>query len=251
MAGGSTIPRNLEAEGRELGGIHYAMEYLTQQNNNHEDLSEDKKILAKGKNVVILGGGDTGADCLGTAHRQGAKSVTQLELMAMPPEVRSDSNPWPEWPLVMRTSSAHEEGGSREYSVMTKKLTGSNGVVNKLHGVQVNFEKDSNGRMHLVEKPNSEFQIDADLVLLAMGFLHPQKEGLIESLDLTLDNRGNIETTGEMMSSKNKVFACGDMSNGQSLVVKAIASGRECARNIDVWLMGESRLPRVRGFAKS
>jgi len=251
LAGGSTIPRNLEAEGRELKGIHYAMEYLTQQNNNHKDITDDNKLLANGKHVVILGGGDTGADCLGTAHRQGAESVTQLELMAMPPEVRSDSNPWPEWPLVMRTSSAHEEGGSREYSVMTKRLTGSNGVVKKLHGVRVNFEKDSNGSMQLVEEPNSDFQIDADLVLLAMGFLHPQKEGLIESLDLTLDNRGNIDTSREMMSSRDKVFACGDMSNGQSLVVKAIASGRECARNIDMWLMGESRLPRVRGFAKS
>lgn len=249
LAGGSTIPRNLEVEGRDLEGIHYAMEYLTQQNNNHKNIKSEDKIIAQDKNVIILGGGDTGADCLGTAHRQKAASVTQLELMDAPPAIRSKNNPWPDWPLIMRTSSAHEEGGDRDYSVMTKKLSGSNGKVTNLHAVKIEFKKDSSGKINLIEKENSEFTIKADLVLLAMGFLHPQKEGLIETLKLDLDLRGNIKTSSEMMSSRNKYFACGDMNHGQSLVVRAIASGRECARNIDNWLMGSTKLPKVRGFA--
>ncbi|MBM31626.1 MAG: glutamate synthase [Chloroflexi bacterium] len=253
LAGGSTIPRNLDIEGRNLDGIHYAMEYLKQQNdlNQNNKLKISNRIQATDKNVVILGGGDTGADCLGTAHRQGALSITQLELMESPPENRSINNPWPEWPLIMRTSSAHEEGGNREYSVLTKKLTGSNGKVKELHAVKIKFEKDKSGNINLIEAPNSNFTIKADLVLLAMGFLHPQKEGLIDNLKVTLDNKGNVLTGNNMMSSKEKIFACGDMHHGQSLVVRAIASGRDCARNIDIWLMGTSNLPKVRGFARS
>jgi len=252
LAGGSTIPRNLEVEGRNLEGIHYAMEFLTQQNDVNQGLPiKSSRILATDKNVIILGGGDTGADCLGTAHRQGAKNITQLELMEAPPQTRSENNPWPEWPLIMRTSLAHEEGGGREYSVLTKKLTGNNGKVAELHAVKVQFKKDKSGRINLVEKPESVFTIKADLILLAMGFMHPQKEGLIESLKIDLDNRGNVSTESNMMSSKAKIFACGDMHHGQSLVVTAIASGRECARNIDLWLMGQSNLPTVRGFAQA
>ena len=250
LAGGSTIPRNLEAEGRDLDGIHYAMDFLTQQNKNHDGLTNDEMIYAKNKHVVILGGGDTGADCLGTATRQGATSVTQLELMGAPPEQRGKYNPWPEWPLIMRTSSAHEENGKRDYSVLTKKLSGKNGKVELLHAIKVNFEKNKSGGMDLKEMPDSEFTIKADLVLLAMGFLHPQKKGLIELLDVDLDGRGNVKTDPKMMTSKDKYFSCGDMNHGQSLVVRAIASGRECARNIDEDLMGNSKLPRVRGFAR-
>ncbi|MEC8048441.1 MAG: glutamate synthase subunit beta [Chloroflexota bacterium] len=250
LAGGSTIPRNLEVEGRDLKGIHYAMEYLTQQNKNLIGIENDEIIDAKGKHVVILGGGDTGADCLGTATRQGAASVTQLELMSAPPEQRGKYNPWPEWPLVMRTSSAHEENGDRDYSVLTKKLSGKNGNVELLHGVKINFEKNDKGGMDIKELPNSEFTRKADLVLLAMGFLHPQKKGLIEFLGVDLDTRGNVKTDKNMMTSKENYFSCGDMNHGQSLVVRAIASGRECARNIDLILEGKSKLPRVRGYAR-
>ena len=250
LAGGSTIPRNLEVEGRDLKGIHYAMEYLTQQNKNLIGIENDEIIDAKGKHVVILGGGDTGADCLGTATRQGAASVTQLELMSAPPEQRGKYNPWPEWPLVMRTSSAHEENGDRDYSVLTKKLSGKNGNVELLHGVKIKFEKNDKGGMDINELPNSEFTRKADLVFLAMGFLHPQKKGLIEFLGVDLDARGNVKTDKNMMTSKENYFSCGDMNHGQSLVVRAIASGRECARNIDLILEGNSKLPRVRGYAR-
>ena len=207
LAGGSTIPRNLEAEGRDLDGIHYAMDFLTQQNKNHNGFANDEIIYAKNKHVVILGGGDTGADCLGTATRQGAKSVTQLELMGAPPEQRGKYNPWPEWPLIMRTSSAHEENGKRDYSVLTKKLSGKNGKVELLHAIKVNFEKNESGGMDLKEMPDSEFTIKADLVLLAMGFLHPQKKGLIELLGVDLDGRGNVKTNPNMMTSKDKYFS--------------------------------------------
>jgi len=251
LAGGSTIPRDLEVEGRDLEGIYFAMEYLTQQNNYHEGIDEEDIIHAQDKHVVILGGGDTGADCLGTSHRQGASSVTQLELMSAPPNERSIYNPWPEWPLIMRTSSAHEEGGERDYSVMTKKLSGENGKVTTLHAVKIEFIKGTDGKTKSEEVPNSGFEIKADLVLLAMGFLHPQKKGLIQSLKLDLDDRGNVKTDQNMMSSKNKYFACGDMNHGQSLVVRAIASGRECARNIDQSLMGSTKLPKVRGFSRA
>ena len=250
LAGGSTIPRNLEVEGRDLKGIYYAMEYLTQQNKNLIGIENDEIIDAKGKHVVILGGGDTGADCLGTATRQGAASVTQLELMSAPPEQRGKYNPWPEWPLIMRTSSAHEENGDRDYSVLTKKLSGKNGNVELLHGVKINFEKNDKGGMDIKELPNSEFTRKVDLVFLAMGFLHPQKKGLIEFLGVDLDTRGNVKTDKNMMTSKENYFSCGDMNHGQSLVVRAIASGRECARNIDLILEGNSKLPRVRGYAR-
>jgi len=250
LAGGSTIPRNLEVEGRDLNGIHYAMEYLTQQNKNHEGLSKEEIIDARGKHVVILGGGDTGADCLGTATRQGAASVTQLELMSAPPEERGKYNPWPEWPLIMRTSSAHEENGNRDYSVLTKKLSGKDGNVELLHGVNIDFVKNDAGGMDIKEMPNSEFTKKADLVLLAMGFLHPQKKGLIEILNVDLDGRGNVKTDSNMMTTKKNYFSCGDMNHGQSLVVRAIASGRECARNIDLILEGNSKLPKVRGYAR-
>jgi len=243
---GSTIPRNLDVPGRELNGVHFAMEYLTQQNklNAGESVSPEERITAEGKRVVILGGGDTGADCLGTAHRQGAEIVRQYELLPEPPTTRPGNNPWPQWPLVMRSSAAHEEGGVRDYNISTKSFSGSNGTVEKLHAVRLNWQADANGRMQMAEIAGSEFDVDADLVLLALGFLHPQKAGIVEDLGLELDPRGNIKTDANKMSSVPGVFAAGDASRGQSLVVWALSEGREAARGLDLYLMGETELPR-------
>jgi len=235
LAGGAEQPRDLRVPGRELKGIHFAMEFLPQQNRRTlgETVPEGEAILATGKRVVIIGGGDTGADCLGTCHRQGAASVAQFELLPKPPEERSPSTPWPLWPMQLRVESSHEEGGLRDWSVSTVKFTGDGqGRVRELHAVRVGppprFEP----------QPGAEFRLDADLVLLAMGFLGPVKSGLIEQLGVNLDARGNIATDANHMSSLSGVFAAGDMRRGQSLVVWAIAEGRQAARAIDLYLRG-------------
>jgi glutamate synthase (NADPH/NADH) small chain len=246
LCGGSTIPRDLPVPGRELKGIHFAMDYLTQQNrvNAGETIPEEERIHAGGKRVVILGGGDTGADCLGTVHRQGAAQVYQIELLPKPPTDRTPSMPWPDWPMILRTSSAHEEGGIREWSVLTKAFSGDeNGHVKALHGVRLEFGPPGpDGRRPMQEVPGSEFTIETELVLLAMGFLYPQKSGLLEGLGVELDARGNVRTDNYATSVPG-VFAAGDMRRGQSLIVWAIAEGREAARAVDAYLMGVSQLP--------
>ena len=246
LACGSTEARELDVPGRELDGVHLAMEYLSQQNKmlSGEEISAEDRIEAEGKRVVILGGGDTGADCLGTAIRQGAEVVHQLELLAEPPEQRPSNNPWPQWPQVLRSSPAHEEGGIRDYSILTKSFSGSNGKLEKLHGVKVEWQSgESGGRPSMVEIPGSEFEMETELTLLAMGFLHPEGDGMLAQLRVELDGRGNIAIDGNRMSSVSGVFAAGDAARGQSLVVWAIAEGRETARSIDLFLMGETSLP--------
>jgi glutamate synthase (NADPH/NADH) small chain len=237
LAGGAEQPRDLNVPGRELQGIHFAMEFLPQQNRRSEgdSVPDDQAILATGKRVVIIGGGDTGADCLGTCHRQGALSVTQFELLPKPPDERSPSTPWPLWPMQLRVESSHEEGGLRDWSVSTMKFTGDqHGHVRQLHVARVDAK--------LNPISGTEFTMDADLVLLAMGFLGPVKNGPIAQLGVKLDARGNVSTDERYMSSVPGVFAAGDMRRGQSLVVWAIAEGRKAARGIDLYLMGESGL---------
>lgn len=239
LTGGSEHSRDLSIPGRELKGIHFAMDFLPQQNRRvgNEPVGEVEPILAGGKHVIVIGGGDTGSDCIGTSHRQGAKSVTQLEIMPKPPEHENKLLVWPDWPLKLRTSSSQQEGGEREFSVMTQKFSGENGAVKKLHCIQVD------GKMKPV--PGSEFSLDADLVLLAMGFVHPVHEGMIKGLDLKLDPRGNVAAnTLAYQTSKPKIFAAGDMRRGQSLVVWAIREGRQAAHSIDKFLMGTTTLPR-------
>jgi glutamate synthase (NADPH/NADH) small chain len=248
LAGGATKARDLPVPGRELWGVHFAMEYLTQQDKviSGELVDPAERILAEGKRVVILGGGDTGADCLGTAHRQGAELVYQYELLPEPPEVRHPDNPWPQWPLILRSSAAHEEGGVRDYNILTKRFSGSNGRVERLHAVRIRWgPPDSTGRPAMEEVPGSEFEIETELVLLAMGFLHPEHDGLLSDLGVELDVRGNVWTNEDKMTSVPGVFAAGDMARGQSLVVWALAEGREAGRGIDQYLMGVTSLPRV------
>ncbi|HEX3745406.1 MAG TPA: glutamate synthase subunit beta [Bryobacteraceae bacterium] len=231
LAGGAEHPRDLRVPGRDLLGIHFAMDFLPQQNrrNEGEDVPAASAILATGKRVVIIGGGDTGADCLGTCHRQGALSVTQFELLPKPPNERAASTPWPLWPMQLRTEGAHEEGGARDWSVSTVRFTGDeDGNVQQLHAVRVD------GKLQAV--PGTEFTIDADLVLLAMGFLGPVRNGMVEQLGVQLDPRGNVATGESYMSSVPGVFAAGDMRRGQSLVVWAIAEGRKAAQAIDKYL---------------
>jgi glutamate synthase (NADPH/NADH) small chain len=237
LAGGAEQPRDLKVPGRELEGIHFAMEFLPQQNRRCEgdSVPDTEAILATGKRVVIIGGGDTGADCLGTCHRQGALSVTQFELLPKPPDDRSPSTPWPLWPMQLRVESSHEEGGVRDWSVSTVKFAGDqHGRVRQLHAVRVD------ARLNPIS--GTGFTLDADLVLLAMGFLGPVKNGPIAQLGVKLDARGNVWTDERHMCSIPGVFAAGDMRRGQSLVVWAIAEGRQAARGIDLYLMGESRL---------
>ena len=246
LTGGSTQARDLEVPGRELAGVHFAMEYLPQQNRALAGETVANQITAEGKRVIILGGGDTGADCLGTAHRQGAEIVHQFELLPEPPEQRPDDNPWPRWPLILRNSGAHEEGGVRDYNILTKSLSGDNGRVSRLHAVRVDWQRSGNGRFQMSEVPGSEFSVDADLVLLAMGFLHPEHGGMLAQLGVALDERGNVKVDANKMTSAPGVFAGGDMVRGQSLVVWAIAEGRDVARGIDQYLStGASRLPRT------
>jgi glutamate synthase (NADPH/NADH) small chain len=245
LAGGATAPRDLKVPGRELDGIHFAMEYLPLQNRRCEgdEVPDSDFISAEGKRVVIIGGGDTGADCLGTAHRQGALEIHQFELLDRPPDTRSANNPWPTWPNIFRTSSAHEEGGERRYSVSTTRFSGSNGNVEKLHGVEVEVGRAPDGRMQIEEVPGTKFEMPVDLVLLAMGFLGPEKEGMLGQLGVDLDARGNVRNDGNKMTSVPGVFAAGDMSRGQSLIVWAIREGRLAARGIDLHLMGTTELP--------
>jgi glutamate synthase (NADPH/NADH) small chain len=240
---GSTNPRDLPVPGRDLRGIHFAMEFLPQQNkrNAGDAIPPEIAITAKGKKVVILGGGDTGSDCLGTSNRQGAASVNQFELLPMPPEKRTPAMPWPDWPMILRTSTSHEEGVLRDWSINTRSFSGENGVVKKLHGVRLDWRSE-NGRMLMEEIPHSEFELECDLVLLALGFLGPEPDGIIAELGLKLDQRGNI-ACDNYNSSVPGVFAAGDARRGQSLVVWAIWEGRECARAVDAYLMGESYLP--------
>ncbi|GIW17371.1 MAG: dihydropyrimidine dehydrogenase subunit A [Tepidiforma sp.] len=244
LAGGATQPRDLQVPGRELKGVYFAMQYLPMQNrrNAGDEIPEDEFISAKDKRVIILGGGDTGADCLGTALRQGAREVLQYEILPKPPASRPPEQPWPLYPNIYRVSSAHEEGGTRDYCIMTTRLSGENGRLTTLHAVRVEFVNE-HGRQVMREIPGSEFSEPVDLLLLAMGFLGPEKGGLLEQLGVQLTERGNVWADENKMTSVPGVFTAGDMTRGQSLIVWAIAEGRAAARGIDQYLMGDTRLP--------
>jgi glutamate synthase (NADPH) small chain len=242
LAGGAELPRDLPVTGRELDGVHFAMDFLTPNNKMVAGDTVPNQIKATGKHVVVIGGGDTGSDCVGTSNRHGAASVTQFELMPQPPEKENKSLVWPNWPLKMRTSSSHEEGADRDWSITTKELIGENGKLTALKGARVEWK---DGKM--VEIPGSEFTIKADLVFLAMGFVSPIQK-VLDAFGVEKDNRGNVKATtdgdGCYKTSKAKVFAAGDIRRGQSLVVWAIREGRQCAREVDAFLMGSSTLPR-------
>ena len=244
---GAGVPRDLTVPGRELEGIHFAMEYLIQQNRRVAGLSvTGPEILAGGKKVVIIGGGDTGADCLGTALRQGASSVHQLEIMPKPPLTRDPSTPWPTWPYMLRSSAAHEEGGERRWCVGTSSFEGRQGHVARLNGHEVRWTSPEPGKPTVPEKiPGSDFVMDADLVLLAMGFVRPEHPGLLDLLGVAYDGRGNVKVDERMMTSHDKVFAAGDATTGAWLVVRAVAAGRRMARQVDEFLEGRSVLPDV------
>jgi len=247
LTGGSEKPRDLPIPGRALEGIHFAMDFLIQQNKRvaGDLVPEDIAILAKDKHVIVIGGGDTGSDCIGTSNRQGAISVTQLEIMPEPPERENKALTWPNWPLKMRTSSSQEEGCERDFSVTTKAFLEQDGRVTGLRCVRVEWTQETDGRWSMVEMPGSEFDLKADLVFLAMGFIHPRHRGLLENLGVALDTNGNVEADTEgYQTSVEKVFAAGDMRRGQSLIVWAIREGRQSARAIDLFLMGETTLPR-------
>jgi len=250
MTGGAEAPRDLEVPGRELDGIHFAMDFLPQQNKRCAGDSEARAaprgtITAAEKHVVVIGGGDTGSDCIGTSVRQGAASITQLEILPKPPERENKALTWPDWPMKLRTSSSQEEGCERDWSVLTKRAIGQDGRVVALECVRVEWAKDPEGRFVMTEVPDSTFALQADLVLLAMGFLGPRRPGMIERSGVELDPRGNIRAnTIDYRTSVPKLFAAGDMRRGQSLVVWAIREGRQCARAIDEFLMGASLLPR-------
>jgi glutamate synthase (NADPH/NADH) small chain len=244
---GAGVPRDLPVPGRDLDGIHLAMDYLTQQNRRVAGLPvAGPDILAGGKKVVIIGGGDTGADCLGTALRQGALSVHQLEIMPKPPLTRDPSTPWPTWPYLLRSSPAHEEGGERRWCVATSSFEGREGRVARLHGYEVRWTEAVAGKGPAPERiPGSEFVMDADLVLLAMGFVQPEHHGLLDLLGVAYDGRGNVRVDERMMTSADKVFAAGDATTGAWLVVRAVAAGRRLARQVDEFLQGRSVLPDV------
>ena len=246
LTGGSETPRDLGVPGRDLDGVHYAMDFLAQQNKRiaGEDVTDNRTILAGGKHVVVIGGGDTGSDCVGTSIRQGAASVTQLEVMPKPPEMEDKALSWPNWPLKLRTSSSHLEGADRDWSVATKAFTGDDGRVTGLELVRNEWKQDENGQFSMAEVPATNFHLKADLVLLAMGFIHPKPAGLLDELSIALDERGNVKAdeTSYKTSRKN-VFVAGDMRRGQSLVVWAIKEGRRAARAVDEHLMGMSTLP--------
>ncbi|MBO0939097.1 glutamate synthase subunit beta [Fibrella sp. HMF5335] len=252
LTGGATVPRDLPIPGRDLKGIYPAMEFLSQQNkrNANRPVTVDHRgvayangdLLATGKHVVVIGGGDTGSDCVGTSNRHGAASVTQIELLPMPPVERAASTPWPHWPMMLRTSTSHEEGCDRHWSINTKAFIGDeNGHLKALRLVDLEW-KSENGRMQMVEIPGTERDVPCELALLAAGFLHPQHEGLLTDLDLERDERGNVKTMNYQTVTNPNVFAAGDMRRGQSLVVWAISEGREAARAADEYLMGESFL---------
>ena len=245
LSGGAEAPRDLPIPGREVGGIHFAMDFLTQQNKRVAGDTEDKAaprgtLSAKGKHVVVIGGGDTGSDCIGTSNRQGALSVTQLEILDKPPVKENKPLVWPYWPMKLRTSSSHEEGCERDWAVQTKAFKGEGGRVTKLVASRVEFR---DGKLHDV--PNTEFVLKADLVLFAMGYMHPVHQGMLDALGVAYDARGNVNAdTDTYRTSISKVFAAGDTRRGQSLVVWAIREGRQCARAVDEFLMGVSELPR-------
>lgn len=253
---GSTTPRDLPVPGRELSGIHLAMDFLPQQ--TKKVLGDDirDQISAQGKHVVVIGGGDTGADCVGTSVRQGAKSVRQIELLPKPPADRTPDMPWPYWPMILRVSTSHEEAADRlnnrqeirDWSINTKRFSGENGVVKKLHAIRLEWTKGPDGRMNMTEVPGSDFELDCDLCLLAMGFVGPEKGGLIEQLGLKLDPRGNILVNDKYETSTEGVFAAGDARRGQSLVVWALSEGRCAAAKIDEFLMGRTDLPYLKLF---
>jgi glutamate synthase (NADPH) small chain len=250
LTGGAEWARDLEIPGRDLDGIHFAMDFLPQQNKRNAGDDEARAapsgaILATGKHVVVIGGGDTGSDCIGTSVRQGAASITQLEILPRPPEHEDKGLTWPDWPLKLRTSSSQEEGCERDWSVVTNRAIGENGKVTALECVRVEWQRDANGRLQMREVADSKFRLKADLVLLAMGFLGPVRPGLIAAAGVALDARGNVKAnTVDYRTSVEKIFAAGDVRRGQSLVVWAIREGRQCARAIDQYLMGESSLPR-------
>ena len=245
LAAGATLPRDLKVPGRDLDGIHFAMEYLPQGNRRcaGDTVPEATLISATGKRVVIIGGGDTGADCLGTAHRQGAASVTQFELLPRPPASRTPDNPWPLWPNIFRVSTAHEEGGERDYCISTRHFSGDEGRVKRLHGVRVEFTPGPNGRPTMRELPGTEFEMDVDLVFLAMGFLGPERNAMLAQLGVAITERGTVAADANKMTDIPGIFAAGDTARGQSLVVWAIAEGRQAARGIDAYLMGSTTLP--------
>ncbi len=245
---GSEKPRDLEVPGRnDYQGVHFAMDFLRQQNkrNAGDTIADDVAISAKGKRVVVIGGGDTGSDCIGTSIRQGAISVVQLEILPQPPEKENKLLTWPNWPNKLRTTSSHDEGIKHRYwSVNTKSVTGKDGVITHLNAVEVEWKQEG-GQWKMSEKPDSAFTLEADLVLLAMGFVHPVHEGLLKELGVELDGRGQIKANEKQYStSVDKVFAAGDGRRGQSLVVWAIREGRQAARAVDEYLMGASELPR-------
>ena len=243
LAGGATLPRELPVPGRGLSGVHLALEYLKPSNLVREGALGSSPITAKGKRVVIIGGGDTGADCLGTAHRQGATSVHQLEIMAEPPSDRLADNPWPLWPLILRTSSAHEEGGARLFSVTTTEFVDDGaGVVRALRGHTVEMRTED-GRPVFEVVPDTEFELECDLVLLAMGFLGTERRNAVDELGISVGPRGTVEANGDWATNVDGVFVCGDQTRGQSLIVWAIAEGRSCAAAVDRWLMGTTSLP--------
>jgi glutamate synthase (NADPH) small chain len=244
---GAESPRDLPVPGRELKGIHFAMEFLAQQNRriSGEKQDDSQAIMATGRSVLVIGGGDTGSDCIGTSNRHGAREITQIEILPMPPEHEDKLLTWPNWPMKLRTSSSHEEGVERDWAVGTKAFTGRDGRVTGLEGVRLEWRQGDSGRMEMQEVPGSAFHLKVDLVLLAMGFVHPEHEGAVAALQLALDPRGNIAaTTDDYRTSVDKVFAAGDARRGQSLVVWAIREGRQCARAVDEYLMGRSDLPR-------
>ncbi|HEX5279654.1 MAG TPA: glutamate synthase subunit beta [Micropepsaceae bacterium] len=250
MSCGAEAPRDLDVPGRELRGIHFAMDYLTQQNKRVAGDDETRAaprgtITARDKHVIVIGGGDTGSDCIGTANRQGAASITQLEILPMPPEKEDKGLTWPDWPLKLRTSSSQEEGCDRDWAVLTKKARGIDGKLAALQCVHVDWAKDSSGRFQMKEIEGSRFELKADLVLLAMGFTGPNRRGLLEEAGVALDARGNVEAnTVDYRTSNPKIFSCGDMRRGQSLVVWAIREGRQAARAVDESLTGSTTLPR-------
>ncbi len=245
LAGGSEQPRDLKVAGRELDGVHFAMDFLPQQNkrNAGDSIPEDISLSANGKHVIVIGGGDTGSDCIGTSRRHGALSITQLEIMPKPPEKENKTLTWPNWPNKLRTSSSHEEGCERFWSVDTVSIEGRDGHVTQINCIKVDWQQE-NGRWVMNRVAGSEFSLKADLVLLAMGFVHPMREGLLEQLGVELDERQNVKAnTLDYRTSVDKVFTAGDMRRGQSLVVWAIREGRQCARAVDEYLMGSSELP--------
>lgn len=247
LAGGSEHPRDLSVPGRELQGVHFAMEFLPQQNkrNAGDTIPDSVALSAKGRHVVVIGGGDTGSDCVGTSIRQGAASVTQFELLPKPPELENKPLTWPNWPNKLRTSSSQEEGCTRDWAVGTKSFSGKNSKVTILNAVRLDWKQDDKGQWKMSEIVGSEFCLKADLVLLAMGYVHPVHEGMLKELGVTLDPRGNVQATElSYQTTVAKVFTAGDMRRGQSLVVWAIREGRQCARAVDEFLMGRSDLPR-------